>query len=587
MVFDVITEIYRSDLPDPGVSAMASITNVRHLSSYNWIERPTATIAVPGSPPLWSAPKTSRQLNKDSGLFYIDQNQARHPESPLEPLFRALYISVPSFDIRSVDIVTDRNNIRKLLAFVNPDLGSSDLEPFTIGVEVIGTTALFCRDETAATRFIAPHEFRGFGHEFEKEYTTNQINGSAGHHRIIAYRFGGLNFVVRYEADGYVATDLTDSTFGTKNPHDHLSDIMGTLSLSPTRNAPKTTPTVSRLAITEEGRMVPPESILEIKTRASSRRLQVQEVAAQLWVSQTPKLVRAYHDRGKFQVPQVENVAAQVKRWEELNQNDLKRLASLIQTIYNLARQSGGKTTVRYDGGNKLLLYGTDRKAMLPTFLYSKWDDRGNARATANVGMDAKAERSTTPGAGQAKTKETARDKYGDAPYSEIINLGMDKGFRQFFRRMPTQLSQYHILCDALDSLAIDVTEGCTVRDIMNDMRRGKDEWDPDERREIKGSKSIARDSAFRLLYMFLRSNVADSNMAYNAALFVVSHRRIFRYRARKMVREALEENFRLSEKQRAGLNKWPAKESHLAGSEEDDVTTEVEDIFFDSDSSF
>ncbi len=61
---------------------------------------------------------------------------------------------------------------------------------------------------------------------------------------------------------------------------------------------------------------------------------------------------------------------------------------------------------------------------------------------------------------------------------------------------------------------------------------------------------------------MFVLGNfdleVADSNMAYNAALFVVSHCGIFKYRTRKMVREAFEERFRVSEKQQKGLDKWP-----------------------------
>ncbi len=80
------------------------------LASY-WIEAPTPTIAVPGSPPLWSAPRAPRQLKKASGLIYIAQNAARHPDSPLESLSRALYIANPSFDIRSIDVVTDRNNM--------------------------------------------------------------------------------------------------------------------------------------------------------------------------------------------------------------------------------------------------------------------------------------------------------------------------------------------------------------------------------------------------------------------------------------------------------------------------------------------
>jgi hypothetical protein len=148
---------------------------------------------------------------------------------------------------------------------------------------------------------------------------------------------------------------------------------------------------------------------------------------------------------------------------------------------------------------------------------------------------------------------------------------------------MPTGLSDYNGLCETLGFLVIDILEGRKLRGIMDDTRRGKSDWDPEEKREIPG------DSAFRLLYIFLRgefeSEVRDSNMAYNAALFVVSHRRIFKYRARKMVREAFEARFRISEKQRKGLDKWPVNDP---GSQEEDATTEEgEDTDFDSDWSF
>ena len=158
-------------------------------------------------------------MKKDSGLIYIAQNAARNPDSPLEPLFRALYTTNPSFDIRSIDIVTDRNNIRKLLSFVNPSLSKGGLEPFAIGVEIVGNTAIFCREEAVTHEIVGPNDFRGFGHEFEKAYTTEQISGSTGHHRIISYRFGGLNFLVRHETDGYVGNDK-------ESGYDHLSSML-------------------------------------------------------------------------------------------------------------------------------------------------------------------------------------------------------------------------------------------------------------------------------------------------------------------------------------------------------------------------
>ena len=374
MASTTITEISRLDLQDLGTPPVASITDVKHLSSYNWIKAPTPTIAVPGSPPLWSAPRFPRQLKKDSGLIYIAQNAARHPDSPLEPLFRALYITNPLFDIRSIDIVTDRNNIRKLLSFINPGSTRNGLETFTINIEVTKNTAIFCREEAATHEFIGPHEFRGFGHEFEKAYTTNQISGSTGHHRIISYRFSDLNFIVRHETDGYVDADTRMPSSNSKEPgNDSLSSMLGSLSLSPTNRPPNTTLAGSKLTIKEEGRVVSLGSTLKIKTRVFHKPLEIREVAPQLWVSQTPKLVRAHHHKGTFQGPKIEDIAAEIRRWEEGNQRDLRKLAALINKILNVVKGCGGNAIVKYNKKrDKLVLRKVNRKKILPKDLYSK-----------------------------------------------------------------------------------------------------------------------------------------------------------------------------------------------------------------------
>jgi hypothetical protein len=70
--------------------------------------------------------------------------------------------------------------------------------------------------------------------------------------------------------------------------------------------------------------------------------------------------------------------------------------------------------------------------------------------------------------------------------------------------------------------------------------------------------------------------------MAYNATTFVVSHRKIFKYKTRKMVRQAFEMRFSTSYNQRKGLDKWPIDNSSRgnAEEEEEDVTTEEEDVY-------
>ena len=176
----------------------------------------------------------------------------------------------------------------------------------------------------------------------------------------------------------------------SKEPEsDSLSSMLGSLSLSPT-NSP---PTGSKLTIREEGQVIPLESTLEIKTRVSHKPLEIQEVAPQLWVSQTFKLVRAYHHKGTFQRPEVEYVAAVIKRWEERNQTDLRKLAALITKILNVVKRCGGNAIVKYDvKGDKLVIWKVDGKKILPKDLYSKWDDRDNSKAETNTGHDAGAE---------------------------------------------------------------------------------------------------------------------------------------------------------------------------------------------------
>jgi hypothetical protein len=367
-----LVEISRIDLDSTG-PAKAIITDVKHLASYNWIEASTPTIAVPGSPARWSALQGTRQVKKDSGLVYIAQNAARHPDSPLEPLFRSLYIEQPLFDINSIDVITDRNNIRKLLSFIKPTLTKYGLDPFTIQVDMATQTAIFCRDETATFEVIGPGEFRGFGHEFEKAYTINQVRDSTGHHRIVSYRLGGLSFLVRHETDGFVE-DWKPVVEKDESTGDNLANILQSLSLSPESDTTDETSVQSKLTIKREGRVVPRESTLEIKTRVVHKPLELSEVAPQLWISQTPKLARAYHQRGIFSTPKVEDITAGLKAWEQTHQDVIRKLVALINCILRVTRSWGGSSTIRYDSlKNKLVIKKVERKKMLPDDLYSRW----------------------------------------------------------------------------------------------------------------------------------------------------------------------------------------------------------------------
>ncbi|OTA62221.1 hypothetical protein K449DRAFT_405605 [Hypoxylon sp. EC38] len=351
----VIAEISRSNLNKLDYPSTASITNVKSLSSYNWIEAPAPTILVPGIPPFWSPPKDPLRVKRDSGLHYANQNAARHPDSPLEPLFRALYTTNPSFDIRSINLVTDRNNIRKLLCFVHPSTSPRGYGEFTINVETIKNTTLFCRNTTNSAEFIDPKRFIGHGHEFEKAFTTDTVKDNTGHHRIISYSFGGLNFIVRHETDAYV------------NATKYLK--------APIHSYPTTTLSGSKLVIGHAGDGIPLESTIEIKTRVSHKPIDIHANAAQLWVSQTPKLIRAYHEEGVFQVPDVEDVTGEIREWEKNNQDKLRQLTAVIRRIVEVAKSCDGNVEVKYHKSqDKLVISKVSKKMFLPQDLYSKWD---------------------------------------------------------------------------------------------------------------------------------------------------------------------------------------------------------------------
>lgn len=257
-------------------------------------------------------------------------------------------------------------------------------------IEIAQNILIFCCDEIKTLEYIGPQDFRGFGHEFEKAYTIARISSSTRYYRIISYRFSDLNFIVCHETDGYINTSTRTSSSKAKIlTQDDLSSIVGALSLSPANSSPGIIPTGSKLIIKEEGQVVPLGSTLEINTRVSHKSLEIQEVAPQLWVSQTPKLVRSYHQNGTFQRLVVKDVAAVIKSWEERKQDKLRALAALIRKIINLVKECGGNAVLKYNiEGDKLVICKVERKEMLLKDLYLKQDDVPNLGAEIDTRND-------------------------------------------------------------------------------------------------------------------------------------------------------------------------------------------------------
>lgn len=144
-----------------------------------------------GSPPIWKNKPLPFRVQSDHEISYIDQNGHRLQFRSLLPLFRAVDVvaeedSNADIDWREVDIVTDRNGLRKLLRWID-DRGDGDRpREFRIDLQLAGdSTILMSRWEKATW---APPG-AGFGFSFEEETTVPApgCEKNTGHHRIVQY----------------------------------------------------------------------------------------------------------------------------------------------------------------------------------------------------------------------------------------------------------------------------------------------------------------------------------------------------------------------------------------------------------------
>lgn len=136
------------------------------------------------------------RLSKDSGTTFVDSNGHRFPSYPLLPIFVAADImeskGLSRVDWGSVDVVADRNSLRKLLSFVQ----DSSPKDFRIDMELAGSwTMLLGRWEE---RTVEASEMKGYGDTFEC-FASNPAPGCegatlAGHHRICTYVSGRYYF---------------------------------------------------------------------------------------------------------------------------------------------------------------------------------------------------------------------------------------------------------------------------------------------------------------------------------------------------------------------------------------------------------
>jgi hypothetical protein len=251
---------------------------------------------------------------------------------------QAILTSQPDFPTSSVDVFACGSTLGNLLRFVR----KVD-KPFRMLVEAVGDTVFLVRRENSPTELIP--NVKGFGHTFPEEYTTWEadVKTSESHQRIVGYVFGGLDCLVRFEADGY-HRDLVPGGLGVgggPTPAERVSfDDMLASALDESTIAARPSAQDKPLTVTRGGQRIPQSSSFDLKTRSIRRKDEdiLADELPRLWVSQIPNFILAYHASGVFEEIQTRNVRHEIEGWERENEDTLRRFAVLLRKIVAFAR---------------------------------------------------------------------------------------------------------------------------------------------------------------------------------------------------------------------------------------------------------
>jgi hypothetical protein len=339
-------------------------------------------------------------------------------------MFAALDLMKPDFDFSGVDLVTNRNSLRKLLDFASGRISDS----FRIDVNLVNSTLFLTRRERSTRNVIQGFRNSGYGHNFERAFTKPQegLEDSNGHHRVARYEMGKLNCVVRFEVDaccegegaeerseeehpsgcngaagapetgagqgnGDLLTDFTklslvegpSSERSTQNQEEGTGQkeksIEAELSyLSAHEKKARKKPKKYRpIRVIQRGRLVPCSTLAEIKSR--KKKAMLAEALPQLWFGRTPLLLHATHNEGTF-TEQVKRIVAgeQFQAWETQQQEMLRKMVRLIEQLRGIAREvKGGACVVVCEKKIRPLelevLENTVRKSVLPEEILGRY----------------------------------------------------------------------------------------------------------------------------------------------------------------------------------------------------------------------
>ncbi|KAH8807979.1 hypothetical protein F5884DRAFT_350405 [Xylogone sp. PMI_703] len=325
-------EIVILDNIRPPPKIRCHIENCRFLASYNSTKRQKATIFVPGAPARWT-PRKVPFIGFEDDLPEASPERGEKIILPpsFAPFFAALQEMQPDYSLSSVSVVSDRSTLRKLFEFAS----GHPKHEWRMFVELIKDTLFIIAwdpDRHKRIGYLANSE-RTLESEFVRY--DEGLESSTEHYRIVEYDLGGMKWVVRHEADGYVE-DITEK-------------------VPPNTQSNEESKTLEGIEVIQKGRVVPADSVIEIKTKNSKpksdlRGLEV-EKSAPYWFSQTKSIFLVHHENEHVDVePARVSLTDNFEDWERRQKRSLQKFITTIQEITEIARRvEGGRLCLYCD----------------------------------------------------------------------------------------------------------------------------------------------------------------------------------------------------------------------------------------------
>ncbi|KAH7016982.1 hypothetical protein EDB80DRAFT_703938 [Ilyonectria destructans] len=376
----VLANIPSSQLT-PSDVAVTSSGGYDLVCAYSWVKESSPTVYVPGDPPRFISTQVPFSIPRDSKEHFTDRGTFQLPKYTFEVVFRAMEVMNPDYRFDDVDVLIDRNSLRKLLDFVRGNYSNM----FRINMFIVHNTLVVEMWEAMTKMISQGSQNTGWGHNFEKAITRPGpgMEDHAEHGRVLRYDFGGLRCAVRFEVDasygdsGAEAPGEGQSSPGnTVMEANDLSEALGTLKIQEPPTDPKVKG-LSQIRVISRGSGIPHIAAAEIKSMKCLKSPGL--MMPQLWFGRTQNLIRGVHSEGVFHNIQISSVEEDLRRWEAEDQNQipLRKVAALLSQLRDIVKKSKQRACVAvYEKSPNPVLQvfaATHRKTSLPQDICKKF----------------------------------------------------------------------------------------------------------------------------------------------------------------------------------------------------------------------